>query len=340
MHIVSLPTPDFASGLSGARVLVTGGSGFIGTNLVDVYKRAGVAVTSLDIAQPRNPEHRDVWLDGDVTSLDELRTAFATARPTHVFHLAARTDLDGQSVDDYAANVAGVANVLSTLRAADTPVVRTVFASSRLVCRLGYQPRAEDDYRPTTAYGESKVHTEQLVRAATDLPWVLVRPTSIWGPWFGVPYRDFFMSIARGRYVHPSGRRIEKSFGYVGNTTWQLHRLMCAPGTDVLGRTLYLGDDPPIEVHRLAERISAGMGRRPPKSVPLSVLRVIARLGDLAERAGIRAPLTSFRLANLLTPMVFELGALMRITGPLPYDEAAGVTATVAWMRSEGLLDR
>ena len=36
--------------------------------------------------------------------------------------------------------------------------------------------------------------------------------------------------------------------------------------------------------------------------------------------------------------MVFELGALMRITGPLPYDEAAGVTATVAWMRSEGLL--
>jgi nucleoside-diphosphate-sugar epimerase len=113
---------------------------------------------------------------------------------------------------------------------------------------------------------------------------------------------------------------------------------MTAPAADVLGRTFYLGDAPPIEVRTLADRISATMGRRPPKTVPISVLRVIARAGDVAQRAGIRAPLTSFRLANLITPMVFDVDALMRIAGPLPYDEAAGVTATVAWMRRERLL--
>ncbi len=325
--------------MSGARVLVTGGSGFIGTNLVDAYLRSGVAVTSLDVAEPRNPAHRGVWVRSDVTRHDELRAGMAVARPTHVYHLAARTDLDGASIEDYDTNVGGVANVIKILREAESPVVRTVFASSRLVCRIGYQPTSDDDYRPTTPYGESKVQTELLVRAATEVPWVMVRPTSIWGPWFGVPYRDFFMSIARGRYVHPAGRRIEKSFGFVGNTIWQLHRLMTAPATDVLGRTLYLGDAPPIEVHGLAKRISATMGRRPPRSVPLAALRVLARAGDLAERVHIRAPLTSFRLANLLTPMVFDLGALMRISGPLPFDEAAGVTATVEWMRGEGLLE-
>ena len=185
----------------------------------------------------------------------------------------------------------------------------------------------------------ARFETERLVRASPELQWVLVRPTSIWGPWFGVPYRDFFLNIARGRYMHPAGRRIEKNFGFVGNTTWQLHRLMCAPAADVQGRTLYLGDDPPIEVHGLAKRISETIGRRPPRSVPLVVLQSLARAGDAAERAGIRAPLTTFRLDNLLTPMLFDLGPLMRISGPLPYDEAAGVTATVDWLRQEGLLD-
>jgi len=268
MRVVSSSTPDFASGLSGARVLVTGGSGFIGTNLVGAYKSAGIAVTSLDLAEPRNPGDRDVWRRVDVRRLDDLRAAFAEVRPTHVFHLAARTDLDGQTLEDYDANVGGVANVLSVLRDSPVTVARTVFASSRLVCRIGYQPASDEDYCPTTPYGASKVETERLVRATTDLPWVLIRPTSIWGPWFGVPYRDFFMSIGRGRYVHPSGRHIPKSLGFVGNTIWQLHRLLTGPAPDVLGRTFYTGDDPPIEVGAFADRISAAIGRTPSRGFP------------------------------------------------------------------------
>lgn len=334
---MSSVAPDFGTGMSSARVLVTGGSGFIGTNLVSAYRGSGVSVTNLDIAKPRRQADRDVWMRADVTRIDELRSAFAAARPTHVFHLGARTDLDGHSVDDYDANVRGVSNLLNAVRDGESDV-RTVVASSRLVCRLGHQPRSDDDYCPTTAYGASKVRTERLVRAASDLPWVLVRPTSIWGPWFGVPYRDFFLNVARGRYVHPAGHRIEKSFGFVGNTAWQLHRLMTAPSDDVLGRTFYLGDDPPIEVLDLARCISATIGRRPPRTVPIAVLKSLAVVGDVAERAGVRPPLTSFRLDNLLTPMLFDLTPVMRVAGPLPYEQLAGVSATVAWMRREGLL--
>lgn len=323
--------------MSDARVLVTGGSGFIGTNLISAYRAAGVVVINVDIAAPRNDADRDLWMRVDITRYEELAAAFDAFAPTHIFHLGARTDLDGTSVDDYQANMLGVANVLRAVHSASVPVVRTVVASSRLVCQLGYQPESDEDYCPSTAYGASKVHTERLVRATTDLSWVLVRPTSIWGPWFGVPYRDFFLNVARGRYLHPAGRRIEKSFGFVGNTTWQLHRLMTAPAANVLGRTLYLGDDPPIEVLEFARRISATIGRRAPRTVPVPVLRVAAIAGDVAERAGIRAPLTSFRLDNLLTPMLFDLKPLMRITGPLPFDEAAGVMATVAWMRRQEL---
>jgi hypothetical protein len=63
----------------------------------------------------------------------------------------------------------------------------------------------------------------------------MVRPTSIWGPWFEIPYRTFFDATARGRYLHPRGRKVRKSFGYVGNTVYQLDRLMFAEGPKVLG---------------------------------------------------------------------------------------------------------
>lgn len=330
---------DFSTGLPpAARVLVTGGSGFIGTNLVAAYSSVGVTVASLDIAPPRNPEHVSLWTRVDLTQAVELRRAVLEFGPTHVFHLGARTDLDGRTVSDYSVNVEGVNSTIDALRALSPPAARVVVASSRMVCRIGYQPRSDEDYCPSTAYGESKVQSERLVRAATDLPFVLVRPTSIWGPWFDVPYRDFFLNVARGRYMHPRGRRVEKSFGFVGNTAWQLHKVMTAPDRDVVGRTFYLADDPPIEVRDLAHRITAALGQRRPREVPLQLLTAVARAGDLLERAGRRAPLTRFRLANLLTPMVHDLGPLTAVAGKPPYGLDVSVPTTVDWMRGQGLV--
>ena len=94
-----------------------------------------------------------------------------------------------------------------------------VFASSALVCRAGYRPTGETDYCPTTPYGESKVEMEILVRESTLIPcpWAMVRPTSIWGPRFGVPYKNFFSTVASGYYFHPGRHDVRRSFGYVGN---------------------------------------------------------------------------------------------------------------------------
>lgn len=334
------PPTDFSSGLpAGARILVTGGSGFIGTNLVAAYRAAGLTVRNADVATPRKADDSDLWARTDITRVDELRAAFSDFQPTHVVHLGARTDLDGKEIADYGANTTGVANLLTVLREAADAVDRVLVASSRLVCRIGYQPKADDDYCPPNAYGASKVETERLTREADDLPWVLVRPTSIWGPWFDVPYRDFFLSVARRRYIHPKGSRIHKSFGFAGNATWQLHKLLTAPGAQVLGRTLYLADDPPIEVLDFANRISSALGRSDTREVPLPLLKALAGAGDLIERAGRRAPLTSFRLDNLLTPMVFDLSPLTSAVGAPPFGLDAGVTMTVEWMRREGLVN-
>ena len=261
--------------------------------------------------------------------------------PDLVLHLAARTDLDGKTVADYAANVTGVDNMVTA--AMDCSAVkRVVFASSRLVCRIGYQPTSETDYCPTTAYGQSKVEGEQLVRArAATAPWdwIQVRPTSIWGPWFGVPYKLFFDAVARGRYVHPQGLQILKSFGFVGNTVRQLAAISSADRSLIDKRTIYLADYPPIDAGEMAAIIRSELGLPIGREVPLWLLKVAAGAGDVGKALGWKQPpLTSFRLANLVTPMVHDLAPLQAIAGTLPYSMKDGVRLTIAWMRSQGEL--
>lgn len=321
------------------KVLVTGGSGFIGTNLVHHLTGLGYSVQSLDIAPPRNPHHAALWRHIDVCARGSLMHAVREFNPDVLFHLAARTDLDGAAITDYPANVAGVTNLIEAARA--TPSLqRVVFASSRLVCKIGYQPTHNADYCPTTSYGQSKVEGERLVRAGcagAGFSWVILRPTSIWGPWFDVPYKLFFLSVAKGRYVHPKSVKVLKSFGFVGNTVHQLELAGRAAAGKVHGKTMYLADYPPIEVSALATEVQRATGARPVRAVPLSILRAMAWAGDAAKAMGMRnPPLTSFRLDNLLTPMVHDMAPLEQLCGPLPHSTSAGVAATVAWMRASG----
>lgn len=321
------------------RVLVTGGSGFIGTNLVEHHVSRGDMVLNLDIVAPRNSAHRSFWKFGDLLDRTGLHSIVNDFAPEVVFHMGARTDLGGHFVTDYPANTIGVENLINAVEGV-TALRHLIFASSRLVCRIGYTPKDELDYCPTTPYGESKVIGERLVHHAIPrLPCttLIVRPTSIWGPWFDVPYKTFFLSIANGRYVHPGRVKILKSFGFVGNTIHELERLVIAPVNDVAGKTFYLGDFPPIDVAIMANAIQHELGSKPIRAVPIGVLRSAAWFGDCLKIMGWRnTPLTLFRLNNLLTPMVHDLEQLQSVVGALPHSMEQGVRITVDWLRTVG----
>lgn len=318
------------------RVLVTGGSGFIGTNLIESLLADRHDAFSIDVKAPSITTHRPLWRAVDILDADRLRTSLREIAPEVVIHLAARTDLNGAGVSDYQSNTHGVRNVIDAAAAAG--VRRVLFASSRLVCRIGYQPTSPTDYVPTTPYGESKVVGEKLVRAAVNVPfdWVILRPTSIWGPWFHVPYRNFFDAIRRGRYLHPRGQRVYKSFGYVGNSVHQLTRLMQAPHDDVHGQMFYLADYEPLEVLSWGDMVRRAFDVAPIRQVPMGVMRLAAGVGDGLSRLGWKGvPLTRFRLDNLVTEMLHDTSGLAAACGALPFDLQTGVTQTVRWMRDE-----
>lgn len=318
------------------RVLITGGSGFIGTNLVQHWREQGADVLNLDLAAPVHPEHKPFWRDIDIRHKDAYAAACAEFRPDVFFHLAARADLDGNTVSDYDANTVGVENTVAAAKASGAP--RVLFMSSQLVCTPGYQPKTDEDYCPPNPYGESKVIGEQIVRTAAgdSFAWVLLRPTSIWGPWFRQPYREFFDRVRRGTYVEARGVRVYKSFGYIGNTMHQLARLAECPPEQIQGRVLYLADYEPVLVSGWGDMIRRAWSAPAIRQVPLPFLRAGAVAGDVLKKAGVRGfPITSYRLRNLLTDTPQDMEPLRAICGDLPYTQQQGTDATVAWMQAQ-----
>jgi dTDP-4-dehydrorhamnose reductase len=117
----------------------------------------------LDILKPKLQSHIGVWRKIDIRDRELVARTFADFKPDYVIHLAARTDLNGAAVERYDSNTDGVEVIASAVTS--TPSIKySVFASSMLVCKMGYRPASEDDFNPSTVYGQSKVLGEKIIK--------------------------------------------------------------------------------------------------------------------------------------------------------------------------------
>ena len=317
------------------RVLVTGGSGFIGTNLVQDLLESGSRVLSLDCTPPIHPGHADCFREIDILDAAAVDAAFREFRPEHVVHLAARTDLDQDTtLDDYRVNTSGTENILDSASRQDE-VERVLVTSSMLVCRLGYVPDGDEDYAPTTRYGESKILTETQTRKRDlDATWALLRPMTIWGPWHLRLENEFWRVLRKGHYIHPSGKPCRRSYGFVGNSVYQIRRLLEAPREQVHRKTFYIGD-PAIELLDYINGFSKGLTGRDVRMVPYPLMKAGAMLGDLLAAVGWKGvPLTSFRLSNMTQDNVLDVSPTLAVSGPNPFTLEQGIEQTVAWLKS------
>jgi nucleoside-diphosphate-sugar epimerase len=313
------------------KVLVTGGSGFIGTNLIAGLLEEKCEVLNVDKVAPRDESQHSYWAQADILDYAKLEGIIKGFAPDVIVHLAAVTDLDGKTAEYYKANTEGTNNIIKI--AAMLPTLRRVlFTSSMYVCQPGYIPRDYDDYKAHTPYGQSKVDGELLVKNSPkqQYDWVIIRPTSIWGPWFGIPYIDFFKVVYQGQY-YDFGSTCTKTYGYVENAVYQLKKLMEATG--VHGKTFYIGDQPPIPIAEWANEISTAMGKGTIKKIPYFAIKLAALGGDVLTKLGIKFPMTSFRLANMQTNNILPLEPLYAIAGPVPVNRLEGVDKTISWLR-------
>ena len=266
---------------------------------------------------------------------DAVQRTIDAVRPEAIAHLAAVTHIHGTSLADYAAQRRW-RRVPARRRSREMArCERVVCTSTQLVNRVGHRPRADDDYEPTTVYGESKVRTEQIWRQADGggTTWCLVRPTTIWGPGMNPHYLRFFGMIRRGRYVHVGRDPVRKTYGFVGNTIHQYRgssrrrQRPCTDGRSTLATTIR-------STCARGPRRSSRTGRTADPDRPVPVARSVAAVGDGINAIGFdRFPFNSFRLRNVLTPSVVDLSATETVCGSLPYAPAEGIAQTAAWLR-------
>lgn len=310
------------------KILVTGGSGFIGTNIVE-YFRHKYEVLSVDINAPKLESHRHLWKDVDILEKEPLENVFLNFQPQWVIHLAAKTDLNGREIESYAVNYEGTENVINAIKKCGT-VQKALFFSSMYVCSPGYIPTDDDDFNPHTLYGESKRLMEVKIRETQhSYDWAIIRPTSIWGPFFSEPYANFFKIVIQGRYFHLGEKACVKTYGYIGNALYQIEALI---NSSLEGRMFYLGDYEPYPIDEWADEIADVLGKRI-QTFPFFLFRIAGWGGDLLKMIGIRFPMTSFRLKNMTTDNILDISPLKRIAPHLPYTRKEGVTKTINWIR-------
>ncbi len=314
------------------KYLITGGSGFIGTNLIDFLLKMNIEILNIDIQKPKKNEHLPYYKALDLLNVKKLNNVVSTFDPNYVIHLAARTDLNGKSISDYKVNSKGTKNLILALNNLDN-LKKVVFTSSMLVCKVGYLPSDFNDYKATTIYGKSKVLMEESIKKGNvNFDWTIIRPTSIWGPWFET-YKDFFLMVKNRTYFNIKNGKCLKTYGYVENAVFQIFQLLHSKKSSK--KVFYIGDKPPMNIVKWSIEIAEVWGVKKPLSIPFFIIKIAALLGDILKSIKIPFPITSFRLMNMTTDNNLDLSNTFDICGNLPFSNKQGVEGTISWIKKQ-----
>lgn len=313
--------------------MVTGGSGFIGTNLLELLLEQGNDVINIDIRPPQLSKLIEHSKELDICHRSALFDAVDEYKPDIIVHLAAKADFDPDLAVFRRTNVEGTKNVLDAAQHARVP--RVILASTQYVNGPGTPFDDDLNFHPVNAYGQSKVEMEKLIRGIeySGLEWVLLRPTNVWGPYHPRFPKQLWRYLRAGLYIHPTGAPIIRAYGYVKNVTKQIVILGKAPGEEVKHRVFYVGDAP-IDSGVILNAFSERLRGRQLRRVPRWVLRLAALCGDFSCRVGIPAPITSDRYHRMTSD---HLSRNETIWTSYAYDPTAltqAVDETAAWLRA------
>lgn len=322
--------------LSGVRVLVSGACGFVGTNLVSALVDIGAIVVATDLPtadwsrMPLNVEKVAV----DLLDRDALEAALSAVEPCSlVIHLAARTDLDGRALSDYAVNTTGTSNLIAAV-ARRGGVRRFVHYSTQLVAGLFDEDRLIDEsepFRTTTVYGDSKVESERIVErecSASGIEWTILRPTSVYGPWGRSPYQEFFAQIRAGRYMHVGRADNEVSLLFVQNLVDLT--LLVSTHPAAAGEVFFANDRNPYPMREVVDVAAAHYGRRI-RTAPTWVFLLVAYALAPLKALGVAVPLYPFRLRNMRMTYRYDVSKSLRLGYDPRYGLHDGIETTLAW---------
>lgn len=312
------------------RVLVVGGSGFIGSRLIDTLLERGHAVTNFDkVASAR---HAELTVTGNVCSVDELTAAGSGADA--VIHLAAEHRDDVHPVSLYEEVNVGGARAVAQL-AESAGIARIVFTSTVAVYGLDKDAPNEDATPdPFNEYGRTKLAAEHIFRewAAEDpaRSLVIVRPSVVFGEGNRGNVYTLARQISSRKFVMVGSGANKKSMSYVGNIVEYLADSLDAPAGELITN---FADKPDLTTRELIDllRDSLNITNASHLRLPLPIGLLAGHVFDLAAKiSGRNFPVSAIRIRKFASETTVNTDRLLG-TGYRPrYSLKEALQRTVA----------
>lgn len=324
-------TRQVSNKTTGCRILVTGGTGFVGGNLAKTLALNNRVRSLARSAQ--SPVWGDL-VEGDLSDYPSLVNA--TKDIDVVYHVAGLRPKAGVGEADFwKTNVVGTENLIRA--AAENGVKHFVYCSSTA---------GGDRVSEHLPYARSKKAAEEIVNnyASLELHTTVIRPTITYGPGdaWGMMTKMCIM-IQAGKYVVVGNGENRFHVTYIDDVIQGFVKVML--NEKAFGKTYIIASREPIKHADLAEIIARELDVRSPKfMIPAFAAYPAAKVVETMYAVfGVRTEpvINTHKVDIAVKDQVYEIGKAVEELGYQPtVDYEVGVRKTVKWFRDVGILPR
>lgn len=323
------------------KILITGASGFIGSFLVEEALNSGYEVyagirKSSNIEYLSDPRIKFIELDfSDIDSMTRKISDFPYF--DFVIHSAGLTKAKKKE-DYFISNFHYSKNIIEVLIRLNRIPEKFVYMSSLAAYGPGDPSmldsvKSSDTPRPVTSYGKSKLETEKYLSRLSGFPYIIIRPTAVYGPREKDLFKVFQL-INKNIELILGFRKQHLTFVYVKDLVEAVFQTM---ESEIINRGYFISDGNVYDGKMFGKIIKKQLDKKTIRiQIPILLIRLVAGLMETTKYITRKQPVLNLEKVNELecVSWICDVKALQEDLNYIPrYDLNRGIQETTEWYK-------